>query len=802
MVSDTKQQTLFPGEPAAPTLPPWEIDDLKNRKIAKVVFPTGYDAVLDYLVPNHLAAVLEAGMRVLVPLGKGNRPQTGYCINIQPWGLAETNVKLKPIHALLDERRLLNDNMLALTRWIAQHYLCPLGQVLEAILPAGVRSHAGTRLTAVLYAAADADKRIAALKNTDAQKKGIILTPKQIHVLETLRQSAEPLTAQELQRGAKCSSVPINALKRLGLICTKTVRRENPVSAVSETKNLEIAPYQLNADQHQALSAIVQAVQDRRHQTFLLHGVTGSGKTEVYIQAIHKVVSQKKQAIVLVPEISLTPQTVGRFKSRFPDVAVLHSHLTDAERHRQWSSIAAGQVQVVVGARSAVFAPLPRLGLIVIDEEHESSFKQDSAPRYHAREVARKRAELEDIPLVLGSATPSLESWFEAAEPAVSPSLMRENKREGFPPRPLLSMPHRVKNRQMPQVEIVDLREEVRSRTTRGAIHRQLHQAIHEALLNKGQIILLLNRRGFSTQIQCPACGEPLKCPNCDVSLTHHKTEEIALCHYCDYQIPAPSICPKCRFTGIRYVGFGTQKLETEIKSRFPNASVLRMDTDTMQSPGSHERALSLFRNGNVHILLGTQMIAKGLDFPNVTLVGVINADTALHLPDFRASERTFHLITQVAGRTGRGEKGGRVIIQTFSPDHPAILAAAKHDYERFVRQELPMRKLLGYPPYSKMIRIVVRGEMETKTLEFAKTFAAELGSALERERLENNFVFRILGPAPAPFAKLRSFYRFHIHLHSPNGGVLCDHVRSVSLALKTPAEVQWMIDIDPIDML
>ncbi|MDR1963070.1 MAG: primosomal protein N', partial [Planctomycetaceae bacterium] len=317
----------------------------------------------------------------------------------------------------------------------------------------------------------------------------------------------------------------------------------------------------------------------------------------------------------------------------------------------------------------------------------------------------------------------------------------------------------------------------------------------------KGQVILLLNRRGFSTHIQCPSCGEALKCPNCDVSLTHHKTEEIALCHYCDYQIPAPTRCPKCRSLGIWYGGFGTQKLETEIKSRFPDASVLRMDTDTMQGHGAHERALSLFREGNVQILLGTQMIAKGLDFPNVTLVGVINADTALHLPDFRASERTFHLITQVAGRTGRGEKGGRVIIQTFSPDHPAILAASRHDYRTFVSQELPMRKLLGYPPYTKMVRIVVRGESEVKTREFANEFVERI-KTVSGSFSAQPIPFRILGPAPAPFAKLRGFYRFHIHLHDPNGERLRGLVRSVSLALKTPADVQWILDVDPIDML
>ena len=775
------QQNFFDDDPPpAKPLPPWELDDLANRKAAKIVFPSGYDAVLDYLVPGEFTGTLEPGMRVMVPLGKGNRPVPGYCIDIVPAGETSTDKTLKSIFSLLDERRLLSDKMLALTRWIADYYLCPIGQVLEAMLPAGVRGSAGTRLTTVLYVVDDADKRIALLQNTEAKQKGVVLTPKQLHVLSVLRQAVEPLTVQEWMRAAKCSLAPISVLKRLGFIRAKTIRRKKNETETPVKPVLELDPHQLNPDQRFVLSKIIETVREHRHETFLLHGVTGSGKTEVYIQAIHEVVRMRRQAIVLVPEISLTPQTVGRFKSRFPDVAVLHSHLTDAERHRQWTEIAEGRVQVVVGARSAIFAPLPRLGLIVIDEEHENSFKQSEAPRYHARDVARKRAELENCPLILGSATPSLESWYAAHN---------DDAR-------LLSMPRRVKSLALPHVDIVDLREEVRSGSTRGAIHRQLHGAIRTELGAGGQVILLLNRRGFSTQIQCPACGEAVKCEHCSVALTHHRTEEIALCHYCDYQIPAPRLCPKCRYPDIRYFGFGTQKLEVEIKSRFPDVPTLRMDTDTMQGRGAHERAFAQFREGKVRILLGTQMIAKGLDFPNVTLVGVINADTALHFPDFRAHERTFHLITQVAGRTGRGIKGGRVIVQTFSPDHDAILAASRHDYRRFVEQELPMRRLVAYPPYTKMIRIVVRGENEMKTLEFAQQAAGEL--KIRAEKLEA----WILGPAPAPLAKLKRYYRFHLHLRSTDGAQLRQTVRSASQTLKPPDGVQWMIDVDPIDML
>ena len=424
-------------------------------------------------------------------------------------------------------------------------------------------------------------------------------------------------------------------------------------------------PFELNDDQRAALAAIQDPLRAPRHETILIHGVTGSGKTEVYIQAIQEVVSYGRQAIMLVPEISLTPQTEERFRARFDRVAVLHSHLSDAERHWHWERIARGEVQVVVGARSAVFAPVPHLGLIVLDEEHESSFKQDSAPRYHAREVALWRAREERIPLVLASATPSLESWYRAKQGEYR----------------LVEMPRRVFNRPLPAVATIDLRDEFRSYRSRGAVSRQMHQAIEAALRDGGQVILLLNRRGYSTHIQCPMCGNVVRCPNCDLPLTHHRAGEMAICHYCDFQQPSPQECPECGATAIHFRGLGTQRLEAEIRARFPQAAVLRMDTDAMQSPGSHDRALSAFRDGKVQILLGTQMIAKGLDFPNVTLVGVINADTALHLPDFRAAERTFQLVTQVAGRTGRGEKGGRVLVQTFSPDHPAIRAAVKHDF-------------------------------------------------------------------------------------------------------------------------
>jgi len=418
----------------------------------------------------------------------------------------------------------------------------------------------------------------------------------------------------------------------------------------------------------------------------------------------------------------------------------------------------------------------------VLDEEHESTFKQETAPRYHARDVALFRARGENIPLVLGSATPSLESYHRAQTGEFR----------------LVEMPKRVMNRPLPDVLTIDLRHETSERGHRGAISRPLLRAMDQALSADGQVILLLNRRGYSTHIQCPACGETVRCPNCDIALTHHQSGHVALCHYCDYETPPPHQCPKCNSHDIRYRGLGTQRLESEVRGRFPNHRCLRMDTDSMQKPGSHERALDEFRRGDAKILLGTQMIAKGLDFPNVTLVGVISADISLHLPDFRAGERTFHLLVQVAGRTGRGERGGRVLVQTLSPDHPAIVAASRHDYKTFAREELAGRAMWKYPPYTTMVRMVIRGPREETTREFA----AHVGGLLEAAATEAGLEARLLGPAPAPLARLRNLFRFHLQIQALDGLALIRTVGRVTAALQPPEDVQWIVDVDPWDML
>ncbi len=753
------------------TLPePWETDDQSQRLVARVVVSAGSAREFDYLVPDELRENVEIGRRVKVPLGAGNRLVIGYCVGVEDRPAGPR--RLKPIHSVLDQRSLLSPAMLRLTRWIADHYLCDWATVLDAVVPAGVRVGAGTRMTTLLSIDPDYSP-----KGEGTEK----LPPKQLEVLKALAEAGCPISPGELARAARCTTAPITALRRKGLIRSRTVR-------AAPRRPDEIVPAQekhlvLNPDQQQALQTILDAMNSRRHRTILIHGVTGSGKTEVYIQAIQETIHFGRQAIVLVPEISLTPQTVERFRRRFGSVAVLHSHLSDAERHWHWQQIAEGAAPVIVGARSAIFAPAPNLGLIVLDEEHESSFKQESAPRYHARDVAVARAAAEKIPLILGSATPSLESWRRAQDGEYT----------------LISMPRRVMDRPMPAVGTIDLRaQRVGGGLSRGAISRQLLAAMKTALDDDGQVILLLNRRGFSTHIQCPACGFVAVCPECDIALTHHRTEEIALCHYCDYQIPAPSKCPTCGFMGIHYSGLGTQRLEAEVRARFPNMLCLRMDTDTMQGHGSHERALESFRSGKVRILLGTQMIAKGLDFPGVTLVGVINADTALHLPDFRAAERTFQLVTQVAGRTGRGPKGGRVLVQTFSPEHPAICAAVRHDFARFAAGELPLRQMLRYPPFASMIRLVVRGPVEAVAAGFAKTITERLEAALK----QNGTDARVLGPAPCPFARLRGNYRFQIQTQAADGDGLRAAVAAATAELAPPDDVQWIVDVDPVDML
>lgn len=762
----SRQAELFETDP-----PPWELEAEEDFEAAAIVFSENPYGPLHYKIPPALEGIVQPGLRVRVPLGRGNRTVVGWCIGVEKSDLPAR--ALKDILAVTDEDPLCDARLIKLVLWMSHYYQAPAGQVFDALIPAGVRSGAGTREQVFFTPAA--------MALDDAQVDALPI--KQQAAIRQLLISDKPLTAGQIADLAECTEGPIRELRKKGFLRAETRRVLTASGPPPSRRNFQKGEIpDLTGPQAEAYEQIRDAVHKDQQHTFVLHGVTGSGKTEVYIRSIEAAVAQGKQAIVLVPEISLTPQTRHRFQNRFAEVAVLHSQMSAVERHYHWQRIRSGQVQVVVGARSAIFAPLPRLGLIVLDEEHDGSFKQDKAPRYHARRVAYVRSQIEKIPLVLGSATPSLETWHATNTGHAT----------------LIQLNQRIADRPMPHVQLVDLRTP--GERTGGAISRPLQNAVKETLAENGQVILLLNRRGFATTIQCPSCGHVVACPECDMPLTHHRDGGKAVCHYCDYQIPTPPWCPACRFDGIRYSGLGTQKLEVEVKARFPGAKIARMDSDTMRRPGSHERVLAAFREGELQILLGTQMIAKGLDFPNVLLVGVINADSALHFPDFRASERTFQLVTQVAGRTGRGDRGGRVIVQTFSPEHPAIQAASHHDYQTFAETEMLQRRKYDYPPLGSVARIIIRGPVEETTEAFADTIVEKL--ELTRDKLAAEV--RILGPAPPPVAKIRGKYRFHILLQAKDSTSLGETIRRAVAMLKTNSkdEIQFVIDIDPIDML
>ncbi len=570
-----------------------------------------------------------------------------------------------------------------------------------------------------------------------------------------------------------------------GLI-RRLTRRVDRFTDASEETAVPDGPITLNEDQLRVWAALEPALHQGGFRAFLLHGVTGSGKTEIYLRAIEEVVRQGKEALVLVPEISLTPQTIACFQGRCGETAVQHSHLGDAERGGHWRRVAAGHVQVVVGARSAVFAPARKLGLIVIDEEHENTFKQESTPRYHARDVAVMRARLENIPIVLGSATPSLESWHNAQRGQYT----------------LLTLPQRVLDRPLPPVTLIDRRHDEPRRGRFPALSGGLENAMREALREGGQVILLLNRRGFSTHVHCPSCGHIETCRFCDLALTYHKQRDVMLCHYCGYEQEPPKNCQLCGQAAVRYQGLGTEKLQAEIEELFPHHVVRRMDSDTMRRPGSHGRVLAAFREGLIHILMGTQMIAKGLDFPNVTLVGVVNADVGLHVPDFRSAERTFQLLSQVSGRAGRGPRGGRVIVQTFTPDHPCIALAAAHDYAGFSAAELIHRRAHNYPPYHRLARVIVRGRDQQAAGAFSERLADAFQATLKAMAEKGSVEVRLLGPAEAPVFRLKGYFRYHFQLQSPSPATLHQVLRAVLPTQRPPTGVEFTLDVDPFNML
>lgn len=553
------------------------------------------------------------------------------------------------------------------------------------------------------------------------------------------------------------------------------MRPKKPFKKKSYERTEDLHP---TDEQKKALDAVNGSIEDGKFSVHLLHGVTASGKTEVYMQAISHALKKDKSSIVLVPEISLTPQTVERFKSRFGNnVAVMHSGLLGSKRFHEYKRIAAGEARIVVGARSAIFAPVKDLGLVIVDEEHETSYKQDSVPRYHAREAAIKRAEITKSVVILGSATPSLESYYNATQGKYN----------------LIELTKRMKDVDFPRVSIIDMRKELYQKHYATIFSRPLREGIEKAIARKQQAILFLNRRGFSTFVNCKDCGTVMRCRKCDSVMVFHFSKKSLVCHYCNYRTKPQVTCPKCKGANIKYFGMGTERVESELYRHFPEGMMGRMDTDTTKKRGSHDEILGKFKKHGINILVGTQMIAKGLDFPKVTLVGVISADTMLNLPDFRASERTFNLLTQVAGRAGRGKEGGRVIIQTYTPEHYAIGAASKHDYHSFYKREINSRKELGLPPFVNIIRLMLRSRNEEKVMKASADLAAVIKDKMK--------TIRMLGPAPAVISKLKNQYRWNIVLKVKDIDREAPRLREVLGKIRRPSGVVVTVDVDPMSV-
>jgi primosomal protein N' (replication factor Y) (superfamily II helicase) len=734
---------------------------------AEVALNIAVEGTFTYRVPKHLHGEVTPGRRVHVPFR--NRWLAGHCVALND----QTDLKrVLDIIDVLDEDVLISPEMLELTRWMAEYYCCSWGQALEAVVPQGVKKGTQTKTETIVYAAGSIEEIQTQIETMGKGAK------KQARVLEILASLEHEVTLPELARLANCTAGPIHGLFRKKLVeFAKRPVIDDPLLTLKAERE---QPLKLEPSQKAALDRILSMRRRKKSGVVLVHGVTGSGKTEIYLQAIEKVVADGRGAIVLVPEIALTPQTVRRFKARFDHVSVLHSHLTESQRHEQWRDIRSGQTQVVVGARSAVFAPMPDLGLIVVDEEHETSFKQDKVPRYNARDVAVIRGKLENAVVVLGSATPALESYHNA----------RTGKYE------MSHLPGRVMRRPMPAVEIVDMRQEIEALRGYHFLSKRLVHLMHERLERDEQIIVFLNRRGFATYVFCTRCGWAMKCAHCDISMTYHRGQGRVICHYCGLREPMPRECPECKGETVKTLGLGTEKVEAEVRARFPEVTCERMDSDSVHGRGAHQRVLDAFRSGRVKVLVGTQMIAKGLDFPNVTLVGVVNADSALHLPDFRAGERTHQLVSQVAGRTGRGPKGGLVVVQTSEPEHYTMRTAAAHDYVAFAEIELGHRRGLHFPPFGRAARILIDGREEGEV----KAAAKAMGDAMAEH--PGGFRGVVHGPAPCPIERIKDRFRWHLLLLAGKWSTLRDMITAAKPASHNSRKLHVAVDIDPLSML
>jgi len=724
------------------------------------------DYTFQYMIPKRLLGLLEFGSWVQVPFG--SYKTTGFVLGFSS---VPVMAELKEIIALLQEEPLFNKEQLELAQWLADYYFCTtIKALLSVIAPALKKTN--PRAVERLYS-------LIQPQELPGLREQMTRCPKKLAVLETALKHPG-LNKKEL---AACAGVSVKTVRQLcaeGLLRVEThFPDRDPYEHYSSVSKEAVS---LTEEQRHVVKEINDVLQEGSHRVFMLRGVTGSGKTEVYLRCIERAMDLGKQAITLVPEIALTPQMVRLYKERFGNkVAVLHSHMSDGERYDQWHRIARAEAPIVLGVRSAVMAPAPNVGLIIVDEEHEPSYKQERAPRYHARTVALYRTRKNNGVLVLGSATPSLESYCRALPGGEYA---------------LLDMPQRVNSKKMPQVQLVDMRQEMQAGNS-GVFSLILLSKLRQRLLRKEQAIVFLNRRGYKTLVICRECGLVLKCPRCDISLIYHKDGYLR-CHYCNYQIQAPKACPACGSQHLNYFGTGTQRVELELASALPGARILRMDADTTRRKRSHEKILNAYAKGEADILVGTQMVAKGLDLPGVTLVGVVNADSTLHMPDFRAGERTFQLLAQVAGRTGRGAKPGEVLIQTYTPEHYAVQTAAHHDYQDFFNRELTLRRTMNYPPFSKMIRLLISG----KDNQTVQQKAAQIRFSLDalKQELEAKGV-TIVGPAPAPISRLKEHYRWHIILWSADYPQLRRLMEQYfkSGYIKLGKGLEMSIDVDPM---
>ncbi|MFC1467782.1 primosomal protein N' [Verrucomicrobiota bacterium] len=732
-------------------------------EIAKVLSDVALDREFDYRIPAYLSERVGVGSHVLVPFG--HRKVRGFVVGLADETTSE--YQLKDIIDVIGEKPLIRPQIIKLARWMADYYCAPVENAIRTVLPGAVRRKGAKH------------KEQLNVRLNDAVLADVKITEKQQAVLEALAKVPEKeMLLADLALAAGVTSAPVKALEKKGLVTIEkaTIYRD-PHAGVEllKTSAMDLMP-----EQKTSLDKITAALDAGGPQTVLLYGVTGSGKTEVYLQAIQHVLDKGQSSIVLVPEIALTPQTVDRFRSRFGEVvAVLHSSLSEGERHDEWARIRNGEAQIVIGARSALFAPIENIGLIVVDEEHEQTYKQDESPRYNARDVAVVRAHMEKCAVVLGSATPSLESYHNVMQGKYQMATMR----------------NRVDDRQMPRINVIDMRLEAQREGKPSLFAKELLDQIGNRLHRTEQVMLFLNRRGFAASLICPECGYVTECDMCSVSMTYHKKDHRMGCHICGEEKPVPEKCPECGLLDFSKRGVGTERIEEVIGKCFPKARVFRMDSDTMRKKDAYRKVLADFRAAKIDILIGTQMIAKGLDFPNVTLVGVINADITLHMPDFRAGERTYQLLTQVAGRAGRGDLAGEVIIQTYTPHHQAIQAVRNLGYEQFADQELAFREELLYPPYSHLVCLTLKGLVENQVETCADHLAEALLNYLPPDVM-------LSGPAPAPLSRAKGYYRFQIMMRAPRTNQMTIPLRKALNDFKLPKNVKATFDVDAVSTM